>query len=97
MGEGQGCQDIVKFLGMRSGFGEEVALGQGNSWHVRVEGRQTPIPQGLGSCVEEVSGEPLNSSDHDGDVTSLYFSLATVGVFENDLQEDDGRDSPPCS
>lgn len=81
MGEGQGCQDIVEFSGTRSGFGEEVPLGQGNSWHVTVEGRQAQSPQGLGSCVEEVSGEPLNSSDHDGDVTLFVLLFGhSVGI-----------------
>lgn len=57
MGEGQGCQDIVEFPGIRSGFG------QGNSPHVRVEGRWVQVTQGLVGHVEEVIGEPLNSSD----------------------------------
>lgn len=73
-------------------FRNEVRLwGGGGTWPGKLM-----ACEGLGSCVE-VSGEPLNSSDHDGDVTSLYFSLATVGVFENDLQQEDGRGSPPCS
>lgn len=55
--------------------------GQGNSWHVRVEGRQAQIPQGLGSCVEEVSGKPLNTSNHDGDVTLFVLLFGhSVGI-----------------
>lgn len=45
-GEGQECQDMVEFSGIRSGLWEEVALGLGNSKPVRVEGRQAPLTQG---------------------------------------------------
>lgn len=47
MGEGQGCQDLVEFSGIRSGWWEEVALGLGNSRPVRAEGRQAQLTQGL--------------------------------------------------